>query len=80
MKQVELISSHFEIKFTHNGYEMDSINLKETRGSTLYFTGIKKGIRMTSVNKRIQFDDNGNVFVKFGKEKLIVGTYKELAA
>jgi hypothetical protein len=59
-------------------YEYDSLKIKESKGKRLYLTGIKNGIRMTTVIKTMKFEE-GKIFISFGKVKHEIGTYEEVA-
>lgn len=85
MIQVTLIDNSFNVNFTHaNDFgqkrEYDGILIQETSQSRVYCHAIKNGMKYTTIAKKMQFDDNGNVFLKFGKNKVIIGTYEEVAA
>ena len=82
---VELNSKYFPIKFSavndfglKNDYE--GIEINYTSQSRVYCTAIKNGMRYSTVIKKMLFDNNGNVYLKFGKEKVIIGTFKEVVA
>lgn len=85
MLQVTLVDDKFSVKFTHTNdfgqkREYDSIAIQETSQSRVYCTAIKNGMKYTTIAKKMQFDDDGNVYLKFGKNKVIIGTYEEVAA
>lgn len=75
MKQVKLLSSQFEIHFKHEQRTYDSIVYKYSSGERVYFSACKNGIKYTTIAKMIKFDDEYNVYVMFGKVKLIIGHY-----
>lgn len=84
MINVELTGHEFEVKFTHTNdfgqkREYDSILIESASQSRVYCVAVKNGIKYTTVAKKMQFDDNGNVFLKFGKNSVIIGNYKEVA-
>ena len=84
MLQVELNANYFPVKFTHTNdfgqkREYEGIEIQNSSQSRIYFNAIKNGIRYTTISKKMQFDDNRNVFVKFGKNKIVIGSYKEIA-
>ena len=84
MINIELIGSHFNVKFSQvNDFgqkrEYDSILIDRTSQRRVYCIAVKNGVKYTTVAKTMQFDDDGNVFLKFGKNKVIIGTYEEVA-
>lgn len=79
MKQVELLSNTFDVQFKHDGKQFDSIQYQRSSIGRIYFSAISNGIRYRTIAKQIQFDDEYNVYITFGKTKLIVGSYKEVA-
>lgn len=62
----------------HNGYTYDQLRINESKGRKLYLTAIKNGMRMVTVSKIMKFED-GKIFISFGKNKIEIGTYKEVA-
>ena len=78
MKQVKLLSSGFIYPFEHEKRSFDGLQIKEIKNATIVFYAMKNGIKYTSINKRMQFNDTGNVFIKFGKNQLIIGEYSEV--
>lgn len=84
MIQVELTGHVFDVEFTQTndfgqkrGY--DSILIDSTNQSRVYCVAVKDGVRYTTIAKKMQFDDSGNVFLKFGKTIVVIGIYKEVA-
>jgi len=76
MKQVTLNASVFEVEFKHGGRVYDAFRIKHSSRSALYITAYIKGIPMTTLQKRVQIEDD-NAYLSFGKEKIVVGTCKE---
>lgn len=60
-------------------YEYDTLQIRESKGKRLYLTAIKNGIRMTGVIKTMKFEE-GKIILSFGKKKIEIGTYEEVAA
>lgn len=83
MIQVELINNKFDVTFSvKNDFgqkrQYDAICITDTSQSRVYCSAIANGVPYTTVAKKMQFDDEGNVFLKFGKSKINIGTYKEV--
>lgn len=57
-----------------NSREFDSFLVKNTKNKTMYITVLKNQMKMSTIAKRMNFD-NGNVSISFGKKKIIVGKY-----
>ena len=84
MIQVELSGNVFNVNFSHTNdfgqkREYDGILIDNTSQSRVYCTAVKNGIKYTTIAKKMLFD-NGNVFLKFGKNKVVIGTYSEVVA
>ena len=79
MKQVELLSNRFDVQFKHDGRKFDSIQYSYSSKGRIYFNAISNGIKYRTIAKQIQLDDNNNVYIMFGKTKLVIGEYKEVA-
>lgn len=71
---VNLSSTEFKLNFKHNGREFDAFQIRDSSRSAVYIRAFKDGIPMTRIQKRIQIDNDGNPYISFGKEKVIVGT------
>ena len=79
MKYVELLSNRYDVTFKHEGREFDSIQYQYTRGKSMYFSAINNGIKYRTISKVMKFNDDGSVYISFGKVRLIIGSYKEVA-
>jgi hypothetical protein len=64
---------------THEGYEYNQLKIKESKGKRLYLTAIKDGMRMVTLSKVMKFEE-GRVYLSFGKNKVEIGTYTEVAS
>lgn len=64
---------------THNGYSYDHLKFKYNSGHRLYLVAIKNNIPMTEVVKVMKLD-SGKIYLSFGKNKIEIGTYEEVAA
>ena len=58
--------------------EFDSVRVREISGRRAYLIAIKDGMNMLTIAKMIEFK-NGIMTVKFGKEKIEIGTYEQVA-
>lgn len=61
-----------------NNREYDSFIINYTSGKRVYLSVIKNNIRYTTISKTMKFQDN-KVLISFGKDKIQIGTYKEIA-
>lgn len=59
-------------------YKYDLLKVKESKGKRLYLTAVKDGMQMTTVIKIMKFE-KGKIYLSFGKNKVEIGTYKEVA-
>ncbi len=60
-------------------WEYDTLFIRESKGKRLYLTAIKNGINMTTVIKTMKLEE-GKIILSFGKNKIEIGTYEEVAA
>lgn len=69
----------YQVKGTYNGYEFEQVYVKRMSKSRAYFIAIRNNMRMCEIPKQMKFE-KGETFVKFGNEKIVIGTYTEVTA
>lgn len=67
----EMINS-FGFKNVYEGFKIDY-----SKGRRVYLVATNSGIPYTSFYKNMNFN-NGKVTVKFNKDEIVIGTYKEV--
>ena len=67
----------YEVKGTYNGYEFDQVYVKRASKSRAYFIAVRNNMRMCEIPKQMKFE-KGQTFVKFGNQKIVIGTYTEV--
>lgn len=80
--EIELIKSVIPYKFEREndfGFTNDYTGFKVdyTKNTRVYLVAYNHVIRMQSFYKQMIFED-GKVIVKFGKDKVTIGSYKEV--
>ena len=83
MMEIKLNSNNFKITFSHTNdfgqkRQYDEISIINSSQSRLYCMAMKEGVKYTRISKKMLFDKDGYVYLKFGKNKLVIGEYKEL--
>ena len=83
MIKVELLGYNFNIDFSHTNdfgqnRKYDGFIIDRTSQRRVYCTATKSGIKYTTIMKTMQFDNSENVYLKFGKNKVVIGSYKEV--
>ena len=73
---LENIAHNYEME-SDFGYKRncEAFRVQYTRGKRVYLTAISNGLNASTFYKTMKFEDNGDVTIGLGKERIKIGEY-----
>lgn len=61
-----------------NKHKCDAFIIDYTSGKRVYLKAIQGSLIMTTFYKTMRFDDNGDITIPFGRNRIKIGTWEEV--